>query len=65
MAVPREMAGNAYFPGTPATALRWNGYGERLTLTTRTLPKEGGEWVQSIVAPQLLRLRGGQLMTSA
>ena len=44
-------ADNAYFPGTPATALRWDRYGDRWTLTTRTLPKEGGHWVQSIVAP--------------
>jgi hypothetical protein len=44
-------AGNAYFPGTPLTALRWDRYGERWTLTTRTLPKESGEWVQSIIAP--------------
>jgi hypothetical protein len=42
---------NAYFPGTPATALRWDPYGERWTLTTRTFPKEGGEWVQSVIAP--------------
>jgi hypothetical protein len=41
---------NAYFPGTPATALRWDPYGERWTLTTRTLPKESGRWVQSIIA---------------
>src|ERR687883_310409 len=33
-------ADNAYFPGTPATALRWDPYGERWTLTTRALPKE-------------------------
>ena len=44
-------ADNAYFPGTPATALRWDRYGESWTLTTRTLPKEGGPWVRSIVAP--------------
>ena len=44
-------ADNAYFPGTPATALRWDRYGERWTLTTRTLPKEGGDRVRSIVAP--------------
>ena len=44
-------ADNAYFPGTPATALRWDPYGERWTLTTRTFPKEGGQWVQSMVAP--------------
>jgi hypothetical protein len=44
-------ANNAYFPGTPATALRWDGHGERWTLTTRTLPKEGGQWVQSMIAP--------------
>jgi hypothetical protein len=44
-------ADSAYFPGTPATALRWDRYGERWTLTTRTLPKEGGEWVQAMVAP--------------
>lgn len=42
---------NAYFPGTPTTMLRWDCYGERWTLTTRTLPKEGGPWVQSMVAP--------------
>jgi hypothetical protein len=41
---------NAYFPGTPATALRWDPYGERWTLTTRTLPKEGGHWVQAFWA---------------
>jgi hypothetical protein len=44
-------ADNAYFPGTPTTALRWDRYGKRWTLTTRTLPKDGGERVQSIVAP--------------
>lgn len=44
-------ADNAYFPGTPATALRWDRYADRWTLTTRTLPKESGQWVQSIVAP--------------
>jgi hypothetical protein len=44
-------SGNAYFPGTPATALRWDRYGEHWTLTTRTLPKEGGQWVQSMIAP--------------
>ncbi len=43
--------GNAYFPGTPGTELRWDPYGGQWTLTTRTLPKTGGEWVQSIVAP--------------
>jgi len=42
---------NAYFPGTPGTALRWDQYGQRWTLTTRTLPKESGEWVQSMIAP--------------
>jgi len=44
-------ADNAYFPGTPATALRWDRYGQRWTLTTRALPKEGGDWVQAIIAP--------------
>ena len=43
-------ADNAYFPGTPATVLRWDRYGEQWTLTTRALPKEGGETVQSVVA---------------
>ncbi|HZB75285.1 MAG TPA: hypothetical protein VE526_03595 [Solirubrobacteraceae bacterium] len=42
---------NAYFPGTPSTALRWDPYGEHWTLTTRALPKEGGQWVQSIISP--------------
>jgi hypothetical protein len=42
---------NAYFPGTPATALRWDQYGNRWTLTTRTLPKEIPEWVKAIIAP--------------
>jgi hypothetical protein len=42
---------NAYFPGRPATVLRWDRHGERWTLTTRTLPKEGGPWVQSMIAP--------------
>jgi hypothetical protein len=42
---------NAYYPGTPATALRWDQYGEHWTLTTRTLPKEGGQAVQSMIAP--------------
>jgi hypothetical protein len=46
-----QWGGNAYFPGTPLTALRWDRYGELWTLTTRTLPKESGEWVQSIIAP--------------
>jgi hypothetical protein len=40
---------NAYFPGTAMTALRWDG--QRWTLTTRTLPKESGEWVQAIIEP--------------
>lgn len=44
-------ADNAYFPGTPATALRWDGYGNRWTFTTRALPKASGQWVQSLVAP--------------
>ena len=44
-------ADNAYFPGTPATALRRDVYGERWTLTTRTHPKESGQWVQSMIAP--------------
>ena len=44
-------ADNAYFPGTPMTVLRWDQYGERWTLTTRTLPKETGEWVRAIIAP--------------
>jgi hypothetical protein len=42
---------NAYFSGTPSTALRWDRYGERWSLTTRTLPKEWGQRVQAIVAP--------------
>ncbi len=44
-------ADNAYFPGTPATALRWDRFGEIWTLTTRTLPKESGQRVQAMVAP--------------
>lgn len=44
-------ADNACLPATPATALRWDRYGERWTLKTRTLLKEGGERVQSLVAP--------------
>jgi hypothetical protein len=46
-----EWGSNAYFPGTPATTLRWDRYGERWKLTTRTLPKDSREWVQSIIAP--------------
>jgi hypothetical protein len=42
---------NAYFPGTPGTNLRWDPYGKRWTLTTRTLPKEAAQWVQAIIAP--------------
>jgi hypothetical protein len=42
---------NAYFAGTPSTALRWDRYGEHWTLTVRALPKDPGEWVQAIVAP--------------
>lgn len=42
---------NAYFPGTPATALRWNRYAEHWTLTTRTLPKDSGASVQELIAP--------------
>lgn len=42
---------NAYFPGTPSTALRWEPYGGRWSLTTRTLPKEQPDWVRSIMAP--------------
>ena len=52
-AIWRDLMGwadNAYFPGTPATALRWDPYGERWTLTMRTLPKEGGERVRSMIA---------------
>lgn len=41
----------AYFPGTPSTALRWDPFGRRWTLTTRTLPKDSPDWVQMIVAP--------------
>lgn len=41
----------AYFPGTPSTVLRWDEYGELWTFTTRTLPKEPAQWVQSIIAP--------------
>jgi hypothetical protein len=44
-------ADNAYFPGTPATSLRWDRYSERWTLTTRTFPKESGQWAQSVIAP--------------
>ena len=40
--------GNAYFPGTTSTVLQ---RGRRWTLTTRTLPKEPGSWVRSIIAP--------------
>lgn len=50
----RYLAGwsdNAYFPGTPSTALRWDPYGGRWSLTTRTLPKESPHWVQSMIAP--------------
>lgn len=42
---------NAYFPGTPSSALRWDRFGEQWTLTTRTLPKTGPEFVQALVAP--------------
>lgn len=42
---------NAYFPGTPSTALRWDPDAEIWTLTTRTLPKTGGWPVQSFIAP--------------
>jgi hypothetical protein len=39
---------NAYFPGTPYTALRWTG--RRWTLTMRALPKEPA-WPLEIIAP--------------
>jgi hypothetical protein len=42
---------NAYFAGTPSTALRWDRYSERWTLTVRALPKEPAEWIQAIVTP--------------
>lgn len=41
---------NAYFPGTPTTTLRWIQSARRWTLTTRTLPKMGGETVQALIA---------------
>jgi hypothetical protein len=41
----------AYFPGTPATVLRWDRYGAVWTLTTRALPKESADWVRAIIAP--------------
>ena len=44
-------ADNAYFPGTPFTALRWDPFDERWSLTTRTLPKESPDWVRSIISP--------------
>jgi hypothetical protein len=44
-------APNAYFPGTPATMLRWDRYGEIWTLTTRTQPKESGQYVQAMIEP--------------
>jgi hypothetical protein len=44
-------ADNAYFPGTPFTALRWDPYRGTWSLTTRTLPKESPQWVQAMVAP--------------
>jgi hypothetical protein len=40
---------NAYFPATPATSLRWDPYGTRWRLTTRALPQESPQWVQSII----------------
>jgi hypothetical protein len=41
---------NAYFPGTSHTALRWDPYGARWTLTMRVLPKEPA-WPLEIIAP--------------
>lgn len=42
---------NVYFPGTPATVLRWDRYAAHWTLTTRTLPKETGPWVRAMISP--------------
>ena len=41
---------NAYFPGTPHTALRWHPYDASWTLTMRVLPKEPA-WPLEIIAP--------------
>ena len=41
---------NAYFPGTPHTALRWDPYGQRWSLTMRAVPKEPA-WPLQIIAP--------------
>lgn len=41
---------NAYFPGTPSTALRWDEYASKWTLSTRAFPKMGPEAVQTLVA---------------
>jgi hypothetical protein len=41
---------NAYSPGTPHTALRWDPYGERWTLTMRAVPKQPA-WPLEIIAP--------------
>ncbi len=41
---------NAYFPGSQFTALHWDPYKGRWSLTARTIPKEPPTWVRSIIA---------------